>query len=135
MDRLRNGGDSEVNITETCMKYLIKLEELGLFLLSILMFASAGFAWWWFPVLLFVPDISMMGYAVNSRIGAYCYNLFHHRALGVVVFASGYMMDERYLVLAGAVLFGHSAMDRIFGYGLKFTDSFKHTHLGRIGNK
>jgi hypothetical protein len=24
-------------------------------------------------------------------------------------------------------------MDRIFGYGLKYSDSFYHTHLGMIG--
>jgi|GEM_PF-4046304 len=24
-------------------------------------------------------------------------------------------------------------MDRIFGYGLKFGDNFRHTHLGGIG--
>lgn len=26
-------------------------------------------------------------------------------------------------------------MDRIFGYGLKYSDDFKHTHLGMIGKK
>ncbi|WP_022923235.1 DUF4260 family protein [Serinicoccus marinus] len=29
----------------------------------------------------------------------------------------------------------HSAVDRLLGYGLKFTDSFAHTHLGEIGKK
>ncbi|TAG51385.1 MAG: DUF4260 family protein, partial [Runella slithyformis] len=30
----------------------------------------------------------------------------------------------------GIILFAHSAMDRIAGYGLKYEDAFKHTHLG-----
>jgi hypothetical protein len=30
-------------------------------------------------------------------------------------------------------LFGHSAFDRMLGYGMKYTDSFQHTHLGLIG--
>jgi hypothetical protein len=34
--------------------------------------------------------------------------------------------------LAGVILFGHSSMDRIFGYGLKYSDSFQHTHLGML---
>jgi hypothetical protein len=35
--------------------------------------------------------------------------------------------------LAGLIMFGHSAFDRLLGYGLKFKDSFNHTHLGHIG--
>ncbi|HAJ82706.1 MAG TPA: DUF4260 domain-containing protein, partial [Zunongwangia profunda] len=31
------------------------------------------------------------------------------------------------------ILFGHSAMDRIFGYGLKYEDNFKNTHMGWFG--
>ena len=34
--------------------------------------------------------------------------------------------------LPGIILFGHASMDRIFGYGLKFSDNFKHTHLGNL---
>ena len=36
-------------------------------------------------------------------------------------------------MLGGLILFGHSSMDRILGYGLKYPDSFEHTHLGMIG--
>lgn len=43
-------------------------------------------------------------------------------------------MGNKEIVLK-AILFGHSAMDRIFGYGLKFNDNFKNTHLGWIGKK
>lgn len=117
------------------MKKIIKLEELGMFLLSILMFSKTGFVWWWFPALLLVPDISMLGYAVNSRWGAYSYNIFHHKGIAVLVYAGGFLAGQPYLELAGAILFGHSSMDRILDYGLKYTDSFKRTHLGRIGKK
>lgn len=117
------------------MKNIIKLEELGMFLLSLLMFAHTGFVWWWFPVLLLVPDISMIGYGINSRIGALFYNNFHHKGLAVLIFGVGYLIGDRYLELAGSILFGHSSMDRIFGYGLKYTDSFFSTHLGHIGKK
>jgi len=32
-------------------------------------------------------------------------------------------------------MFGHSSMDRMFGYGLKTEEGFKYTHLGMIGKK
>lgn len=117
------------------MKYLVKLEELGMFLLSVGMFSVTNFEWWWFPALLLVPDISMAGYLFGNRAGAILYNLFHHKATGIGVFIFGFMTGEVHFQLAGAVLFGHSSLDRIFGYGLKYFDSFTHTHLGRIGKQ
>ena len=35
-------------------------------------------------------------------------------------------------MLAGTVLLGHSAFDRVLGYGLKYPDAFKHTHFDEI---
>ena len=115
------------------MKTLLKFEEIGQFLLAILLFNQLGYAWWIFPALLLLPDLSMLGYVVNPKIGAYLYNLFHHKLTALILFILGTTVNIPILILAGIILFAHSAMDRIFGYGLKFTDSFKHTHLGEIG--
>lgn len=115
------------------MQKIIRLEETAMFLLSMVMFHATGFAWWLYPALLLLPDVSMLGYQCNNRFGAFLYNLFHHKGIAITVFGTGYLLEERYLELAGAILFGHSSMDRIFGYGLKHTDSFNNTHLGPIG--
>jgi hypothetical protein len=117
------------------MKTIIKLEELGIFLLSLLMYEQTGFSWWWFPVLLMMSDISMVGYIFNNRIGAFLYNLFHHKGVAILVFSLGYLVGEQYLELTGVILFGHSSLDRVAGYGLKYADSFHRTHLGRINQK
>lgn len=116
------------------MKLQLKLESLAEFLLSIFVFSRLEFAWYWYPALLLLPDLSMIGYAFSPRIGAVIYNFFHNKALGVVVALAGFSIANPILLLAGVILFGHSAMDRIFGYGLKFPDDFKNTHLGRISN-
>lgn len=47
----------------------------------------------------------------------------------------GYWLDSQVLSLSGIIVFGHSAIDRALGYGLKFNDDFKHTYLGWIGKK
>ncbi len=117
------------------MNHLIKLEELGQFLLSILLFSQLEFAWWLFPACLLLPDLSMIGYAFGPKTGAGIYNFFHHKMTGVGLLLLGLTLSSPWLTLAGVILFGHSAMDRIFGYGLKFSDSFQHTHLGWIGKK
>lgn len=42
--------------------------------------------------------------------------------------------EARYrALLAGTVLLGHSAFDRLLGYGLKYGTGFGNTHLGRVG--
>jgi hypothetical protein len=115
------------------MKQLILLEELGMFLLAILGFIQLHFAWWLFPALLLLPDLSMLGYAINKKIGAAIYNIIHHKAIAIIIFVIGFYLQLPVIQLIGIILFAHSCMDRIFGYGLKYNDSFNHTHLGMIG--
>ncbi|QIP16981.1 DUF4260 domain-containing protein [Spirosoma aureum] len=111
------------------MKTLLKSEELIQFLGSIYLFSRLDFSWWWFPALLLLPDLSMIGYVVNPAVGAVFYNIFHHKGLGIVIGLLGLMMGNQNLMLAGIILFAHSSMDRTMGYGLKYPDSFKHTSL------
>ena len=115
------------------MKNVLKLEEAALWLLSILVFAQLEFSWWWYPLLLLLPDISMVGYLSGPRPGAIIYNFWHHRLTALSIFAIGFWSDSQWLMLARCILFGHIAMDRIFGYGLKFSSGFQDTHLGKIG--
>jgi len=115
------------------MNQLIKLEEFGEFILSIFLFSQLDYAWWVYPACLLLPDFSMLGYVVNTRTGAWTYNFFHHKALGIAALMLGFVLGISWLTLAAVILFGHAAMDRMFGYGLKFKDDFKHTHLGWIG--
>ena len=115
------------------MKNLIGLEELFLALLSIFLFRSLGYAWWWFPLLLLAPDIGMVGYLAGPRVGAVTYNLVHHKAVAIAAYVVGALMGSPLLQLAGVIILAHSSLDRVLGYGLKYPDSFKHTHLGMMG--
>lgn len=115
------------------MHQLLKLEELGQFLLAILLFNQLDYAWWVFLACILLPDLSMLGYLVSTKIGAWMYNFFHHKMLGLVFLMVGLWLEHPMFTLIGIILFGHAAMDRIFGYGLKYNDDFKHTHLGWIG--
>ncbi len=111
------------------------MEELALFALGVIFFSTLGYSWWTFWGLLLTPDIGMLGYLMNSKVGAASYNLFHHRGIAVVVGLIGYVASIPLLTLAGTILFTHAAMDRLVGYGLKYSDNFAHTHLGLIGRK
>jgi hypothetical protein len=117
------------------MKTQIKLEELMMFVLSIFMFGLLGYQWWWFLVLILVPDIGMVGYAFGNRIGAFTYNLFHNKGLAIMLYFLGMYFSWPICQMAGIILFSHSSLDRVFGYGLKYDKGFKYTHLGEIGKK
>ena len=114
------------------MNNLLKTEELAMFLLSIFLFNGLDFEWWWYLVLILAPDISMLGYIFSSKTGAMTYNLFHSKGLAILLYFFGIYSNNEWLQLFGIILFGHASMDRIFGYGLKYSDSFNHTHLGMI---
>lgn len=115
------------------MKNLLKLEELFLFGLSLLLFSELDYSWWWYALLFFAPDLSMVGYVANPRVGSWTYNLIHHKGLAVALYSLGYLLSIPWLMFAGTLLLGHSSFDRVLGYGLKYPDSFQNTHLGRIG--
>ncbi len=114
------------------MKHLIKLEELGVFAASafFLYKLNINISWWLYILLFFSPDIGMVGYLINTRVGAVTYNLFHHKATGCLLIILGVTLPNEYLVFAGLLLLAHSSFDRILGYGLKYSDSFKHTNVG-----
>ncbi|SRR5690606_27676422 len=117
------------------MKVSLKSEELFMFLLGIFLFNQLDFSWWWFLALLLAPDIGMLGYIINSKIGAITYNIFHHKGIAIILYFLGIFIDKDGIVLAGIIIFSHAALDRFLGYGLKYPDSFHNTHLGIIGNK
>jgi hypothetical protein len=117
------------------MKYLLKLEEVLLFVLAVWLFSQVDISLWWALLMLLAPDIGMLGYQVNTTVGAYSYNLLHHKGLAIGLYLLGIALVLPMLQVVGLIIFGHSSLDRVFGYGLKYSDNFKHTHLGWIGKK
>ncbi|MBX2982139.1 MAG: DUF4260 domain-containing protein [Flavobacteriales bacterium] len=126
------------------MKNLLKLEEGAQLLVCIALLAMNAVPWWAYLLLALGPDIGMVGYLIGTRTGAFTYNLLHHKGVAVLVAGLGLASEGlnlmhgtpamgQVLLLTAVILYGHSSMDRVFGYGLKFGDSFQHTHLGWIG--
>ena len=117
------------------MRNLLRLEGFALFVLSIFLFSQLPYPWWVYPLLFFVPDVSMIGYARDSRLGALIYNIVHHYGVSISLYILGFFLGSQVLQLVGIILLGHSSLDRALGYGLKYSDAFANTHLGRIGRE
>jgi hypothetical protein len=103
------------------MKTLIRLEELAFVVLSFYLFLALDYAWWWFPLLFFTPDVSLIGYLINRNIGATTYNFIHHKALAILLYLFGGFTQLPVLQLAGLVMFGHASLDRLLGFELQQT--------------
>lgn len=124
------------------MKLILKLEELAMWIGCILLLYVSQADWWWYVLMFLGPDVSMIGYMMNNKVGAWCYNLIHHKGVAIAIFLLGLtiqlpgdIQNKDWLINLGLILFGHSSMDRFFGYGLKYENGFKFTHLGEIGKK
>jgi len=112
------------------MNTLLKLEEAITFIASVLLFTLLPFAWWVYLACFLLPDIGMIGYLINTTVGAATYNLTHHKGIGIALGIAGLLIVNNTIILVGIIMVGHSAFDRLLGYGLKYNDNFKHTHLG-----
>lgn len=117
------------------MKNIIKLEEAAMLGISIYALYLLHAQWWWYLLMVFAPDISLIGYAVERRLGANLYNVVHHKGVAIFIFAIGLYTEDTTLQMIGVILFGHSSMDRILGFGLKLHRGFNYTHLGVIGGR
>ncbi len=119
------------------MKNLLRSEQAMQLALAIiaLYYQPIHFAWWLWPFLFLSPDISMVGYLINAKVGAMSYNIAHHKAVAGILIAIGFMFHFPIPLFVGLLLWAHSSFDRIMGYGLKYQDSFDHTHLGLSGKR
>ncbi len=115
------------------MKLTLKSEELIQLAFAIYLNTFLPFDWWWYWVLFLSPDIGFLGYIINTKVGAFTYNFLHHKGIALIIYMFGISTQSHELQFVGLLLFGHSAFDRMLGYGLKYEDSFHNTHLGMIG--
>ena len=120
------------------MKNLLRLEEPAMLAISVYFLYTLNVPWWCYLLLALGPDLSMIGYALGNRAGAVSYNLFHHKATAVALYFTSLLFPGypgTVLLIAALIIFGHSSMDRVFGYGLKYYEGFGVTHLGSINTR
>ena len=112
---------------------LQRLEGGVLLVLSLLLYWKAGTSWLLYVLLIFMPDLFMLGYLRGPRAGAAVYNLGHTWLLPGILAAAGVIGSSQVIASVAIIWFGHIGGDRLLGYGLKLPIAFQDTHLGRIG--
>ena len=82
------------------------------------------------PLVLFLPDLFMLGYVASKRVGAAIYNTGHSYLAPAALWLVAVVIESPGTKAAALVWAAHIGMDRALGYGLKYPDSFRNTHLG-----
>jgi hypothetical protein len=112
--------------------WLLRLEEAVLLTAAVLLYTHFHFSWLLFGVLFLAPDLSMLGYLVNPRVGAALYNLGHFLLVPLCLFAAGFVAHRSLPMTVAIIWFSHIAFDRLLGFGLKYPAQFKDTHLQHV---
>lgn len=111
---------------------LLRLEGAALLAAAVLLYRQHDASWLLFAVLLLAPDLSMLGYLAGNRIGAMTYNVAHTTLLPIALGVTGVLAGSDLAVSLGLIWLAHIGLDRAIGYGLKYPDAFKATHLARV---
>jgi hypothetical protein len=112
--------------------WLLRVEEAGLLVAAVWLYAHLHFSWLLFVLLFLVPDLFMLGFLANPRVGAAIYNLGHWLLWPLALFAAGFAAGRNALEAIGLIWFSHITFDRALGYGMKYPTFFKDTHLQHI---
>lgn len=113
-------------------KMLLHAEGMAVLVLCLYLYGSFQFSWVLFFALLFLPDLSMVGYAINPKTGARVYNLFHTYSAPIFLVILGILLTSSTVISISLIWIAHIGMDRMLGYGLKYPTHFKDTHLNRV---
>ena len=114
---------------------LLRLEGLALLALGLAVYAKLGYSWGLFWALLLLPDIALLAYLLNKEVGAVAYNITHAKLLPTLLAVMAIVLGHPVAMAAAIIWFVHIGVDRFLGYGLKYTQGFKFTHLGILGEK
>jgi hypothetical protein len=129
---MQNVMEQQERATMSMPAVFLCLEGLALLAAAIGIYAHLAFDGWLFAFLLFAPDLSMIGYLRDARLGAFVYNLIHNTLTPTVILALSWWGGWTLGIALALILFAHIGLDRFVGYGLKYPTFFKDTHLNRV---
>jgi len=113
------------------MKTLLRLEDGAVLIGCLAAYRMLHGSWTLLALLFLLPDLSMLGYLRDARLGAWTYNAAHSYVTPIVLAGGLWLAGSQPSVL-WLIWFVHIAFDRLLGYGLKYGTGFRHTHLGLL---
>ncbi|MGZ4981870.1 MAG: DUF4260 domain-containing protein [Methylobacter sp.] len=119
--------------TKGAVRAVLRLEGLCVLIAAVVAYSKFGLGWDIFALFFLAPDLALLGYLADPKIGAISYNLAHSYIGAVVCLVAGVILPAPTVLCIGLIWCAHIGFDRALGYGLKYSSGFGFTHLGRIG--
>ncbi|KGR78779.1 DUF4260 domain-containing protein [Ureibacillus sinduriensis] len=114
------------------LRKLISIEYAIGFIICLLFYIHLEYSILLFILLLLVPDITMLGYLFNNKIGAIVYNFGHSLIVPAILLVLAFLTESSSLLMLVIIWLAHIYLDRSMGFGLKYNNAFKETHLQKI---
>ena len=111
---------------------MLRLEGLIVLIVAVSLYATLGYSWLAFALLFFAPDLALIPYAIDQRVGIGVYNVLHTYTLPLMLGLVGFVAGWPIGLQLALIWLAHIGMDRLVGYGLKYRGALKETHLGRV---
>ena len=111
---------------------MLRVEGAAMFACSLFLYHALGANWAVFIGLCLWPDVFMLGYLANARLGARLYNLVHADAVPLALAVASFAARQSGVLAFALIWLAHIGWDRALGYGLKYPTFFKDTHLQRV---
>jgi len=113
-------------------KLLLRIEGAAVLLAACVVYHQLHGNWRWFGLLFFAPDLSILGYLANTKLGAAFYNAAHSYFGPLLAFSVLLLSGQNSYSWLILIWLAHCGFDRLLGYGLKYETAFKDTHLQRV---
>ena len=113
-------------------KILLHFEGAISLALSVFFYHQLHANWLLFAILFLAPDLFMLGYLANVRVGSAIYNFAHTYITPGILLAISYLAAKPQLFPVVLIWTAHIGFDRLLGFGLKYPTHFKDTHFQHV---
>jgi hypothetical protein len=110
-------------------RVILRAEGLVALGVAVVGYRFAGGGWPMFAWLFLLPDVTMVGYLANPRVGAWLYNAGHTYVAPALLALAGVLIANPSVYSLALIWVAHIGFDRVMGYGLKYPVGFRITHL------
>lgn len=98
---------------------LMRLEGLALLAAAVALYAHQGYGWLALVLLLVAPDLALIAYLLNRRVGVAVYNFVHTLTLPLVLGVFGVWTGQPLWTQMAVGWAAHIGMDRTLGLPLR----------------
>lgn len=113
-------------------RLLLRLEGLVLFACALALYVREDYSILALVLLFLAPDLSFLGLAGGPRVGAVAYDAAHTYAGPILLASVAAIVEWDAGLMLGLIWLAHIGIDRALGYGLRYPDAFRDTHLQRV---